>query len=117
MDTSFSRKATQLCAAIRHALSTAVDCDVDDPLFDDLYVHDVVLQPDGSYAALFATDDIAGIDAKQARLRDAAPIFRRALAAALTPKRVPNVAFFVVPSMTERDDDDGSDDDDEVTHG
>lgn len=99
MDTAFSRKAVQLCTSIRHALGRAVDCDFDDPLLDDLYVHDVVLTGDGSYAAIFATDDVARIDEKQARLREAAPIFRRALSESLTRKRVPNVAFFVVPSL------------------
>ena len=106
---SGSRKAVQLCTAIRHALTSAIDCDVDDPLLYDLYVYDVVLEHDGNYAALFATDDVAGIEAKQARLRDAAPIFRRALATALSRKRVPTVALFVVPAATQHDGYDGYD--------
>lgn len=95
---SFRRKAEQLRVAIRRALTVALDCDVDDPLLDGLYMHDVVSAPGGSFAALFATDHVDQIDAMQERLREAAPVLRTALADALMRKRVPIVAFYVIPA-------------------
>lgn len=94
---SLHRKAEQLRVAIQRALSTALDCDVDDPLLDDLYVDDVVVEPGGSFAALFVTERVQELDSIQERLREAAPVFRTALADSLTRKRVPNVTLFVIP--------------------
>jgi ribosome-binding factor A len=92
------RKTEQLRAAIRHAIGVALECDVDDPLLESLHLHDVVAEPNGAFIALLATSSLQPIDHVQARLRDAAPVFRNALANSLTRKRVPSVTFFVIPA-------------------
>ncbi len=101
-----ARKTEQLRVAVRRVLSAALDCDVRDPLVAKLRVHDVVVTPGGALVALFATEDAASIDAAQARLREAAPVFRAALARGLTRKKIPQVALYVVPQprMEEVDD-------------
>src|SRR5262245_19709210 len=102
-DRAVTRKTEQLRAAIRRVLASALACDVDDPMLEALYVHDVVAEPGGSFAALFATANGSAIDELQSRLRDAAPVFRTALAHALARKRVPQVTYFVVPVVVDAD--------------
>lgn len=92
------RKAEQLRVAIQRALAAALECDVDDPLLAGLSLYQVVAEPGGAFAALFATERPELLDQAQARLREAAPVFRNALAQSLTRKRVPTVSFYVVPS-------------------
>lgn len=92
------RKADQLRVAVQRALIGALECDVNDPMVAGLALYDVVAEPGGSFAALFATERVEIVDALQARLRDAAPVFRTAMAHALTRKRVPTVSFYVVPA-------------------
>jgi ribosome-binding factor A len=100
----FNRKSEQLRAAIERALTTAVDCDLDDPALADLRLVDVVVEPGGAFAALFATDRVE-LGAVEQRLRDAAPVLRLALARSLARKRVPQVSFHVVPLTREVRDD------------
>ena|SRR5688500_2253929 len=102
---SHQRKSEQLRVAIRRALTAALGCDVDDPLLDELHVHDVLVEPGGSFSALFATRRIDSLDLAQDRLREAAPVFRLALARALARKRVPQVTLYVVPAAREAVDD------------
>lgn len=99
------RKTEQLRIAIRRALITALDCDVDDPRLDGLHVHDVLAEPGGSFAALFTTSSGPSLDAVQARLRAATPVFRNALATTLARKRVPQVSLHVVPAVGREVDD------------
>jgi ribosome-binding factor A len=92
------RKAEQLRVAIQHALVAALECDIDDPVLAGLSLYDVAAEPGGSFAALFATDRPDLLEAAQVRLRDAAPVFRNAMAQSLTRKKVPTVTFYVVPA-------------------
>ena len=105
-DPSRLRKTEQLRAAIGRALTTALDCDVDDPELEELVVHGVLAGAGGSFAALFATARVADIDVLQERLRAAAPVFRAALARSLARKRVPQVSLHVVPAASAEEVDD-----------
>jgi ribosome-binding factor A len=94
------RKAEQLRIAIRRALAGAVDCDIRDPLLEGMQLLDVFAEPGGAFAAVFAAGRGADVDVVQRRLREAAPIFKGALARALTRKRVPQLGLHVVPLAT-----------------
>lgn len=94
------RRSEQLRAAIRRALVRALECDVHDPRLDGLTLVDVIADPGGTWSALFASTRLDDLDDLEQRLRDAAPVFKRALAGALARKRVPQVAFYVVPATT-----------------
>lgn len=104
-DPTQQRKTDQLRVAIRRALTAALDCDVDDPLLEDLHVQDVLAEPGGVFVAVFSTSKPERIDLLQARLREAAPVFRSALATGLTRKRLPQVTFYVVPEAQAEVDD------------
>lgn len=97
-----TRKAEQLRAAIERVLTRALSCDLHDPSLDDLDLLEVIADPHG-YAAVFSSQeahDVAAIAAKEARLAEAGPLLRLALARGLARKRVPMVRCFVVPAGT-----------------
>jgi ribosome-binding factor A len=98
---SHQRKTDQLRVAIRRALTQALDCDVDDPRLEGLHVHDVLAEPGGTFAALFTSSSSTELAVVQARLRDAAPLFRTALANGLARKRIPQVTLFVIPDISD----------------
>jgi len=100
---NIDRKRDQLRTAVARALTSALACDLEDPALDAVELHDVVAAADGGFTALFATARYELIDDLQRRLRDAAPIFNRALADGLTRKRVPRLSYFVVPAGSRSD--------------
>lgn len=111
------RKVLQLCRQVEHAISFALGGECADPVLQDLVVHSVVPAPDASRLMVMvyfpeSAQVTVEQDSEQAvqadgsppvrllellnRLERARPLFRRAVAEAITRKRAPELAFQLI---------------------
>ena len=93
------RKDGQLSRAIARSLQRTLDIDIDDPDLDGLSVVEVKAADGGLFVAIVASTAMASVARQQQKLAAALPVFRTALAAELSRKRVPTVCFCVVPTL------------------
>lgn len=104
-----ARKDGQLSRAIARSLQRTLDIDIDDPDLDGLTVVEVKAADGGLYVAIVASAATASVEHQQQKLAAALPVFRTALAAELSRKRVPTVCFCVVPAALLRSANAGAD--------
>lgn len=98
------RKLKQLCRQVQRAIDFALGGACADPLLQDLVVESVVPSPDASRLTVFMYRSAlgAGPDDQQSvaeilrRLDAARPLLRHEVAAAITRKRAPELAFQIV---------------------
>ncbi|MCA9595516.1 MAG: ribosome-binding factor A [Myxococcales bacterium] len=94
------RKLAQLCAQIQEVLSFALGDSSDDRLHD-LVVHSVTPAPDGArlLVTVMATNesDMSSLEETHGALESARPWLRRQVAAEISRKRTPDLAFCVLP--------------------
>ncbi len=90
-------KTLQLCTQVAEALTYALG-DSKDPLLWDLVVDQVRPMPDASHLLVVLQDPCAhGVAAALAALDRAQGFLRRAVAASISRRRVPQLSFTLVP--------------------
>lgn len=96
------RKARQLCAQVRRTLEVVLSGECPDPILQGLWVYDVQPAPDASrllvLVAVRDTDANVTTHELLARLADATPHLRHAVAQAVRRRKTPQLAFHVLPA-------------------
>jgi ribosome-binding factor A len=101
-DRKAERKERQLCRQVKEAIAEAL-ATLEDDVLADVWVMDVAPAPDASrLAVVVQAPQGTPLDLVQERLEKVAGYMRAEVAAAITRKRAPTLAFQVMPEEVTR---------------